>query len=170
MKSSIRSMTKIMAVAALGIITATAFAHPDGDHGSYDGKGMGMAHHHRMMHDRPFLRVVHQLNLTDEQRAQIKDIVARSDAQAKQEWSQHKGEFSGLMNPGDPNYAGAVKAAEDAVVAHIQKRSQDNLAIYNLLTAEQKAKLPQVLDQMKQRMQERHAQKQQHSSTSSNSK
>jgi Spy/CpxP family protein refolding chaperone len=163
----IRSITKVMAVAALGIISATTFAHSDGDHGNYDakGQGMGMAHHH-MMHDRPFLRVVHQLNLTDEQRTQIKDIIARSDAQAKQEWSQHKDELSGLMNPGDPNYAGAVKAAEDAAVAHIEKRSQDNLAIYNLLTAEQKAKLPQVIEHMKQRMQEHHDQKQQRSSSS----
>jgi len=162
MKSSIRSMTKLMAVAALGIITATAFAHPGDDHG-----GMGMEHHHHMMHDRPFLMVVHQLNLTDEQRKQIKDIMTRSDADARQQWSQHKGEFSGLMNPGDPTYAGAVKAAEDAAVARIEKRSQDNLAIYNLLTAEQKAKLPQIIDQMKQRMQEHHMQKEQHSSSSS---
>jgi len=153
-----------MAVAAVGIslsaVNTTAFAHSDGDHA-------GMEHRHHMMHDRPFLMVVHHLNLTDEQRQQIKDIVKRSKDQEKAAWSQHKGEFAGLMNPGDPNYTGAVKAAEDAAVAHIEKRSQDNLAIYNLLTAEQKAKLPQVIEQMKQRMQEHRAEKHQHDSSSS---
>ena len=169
---SIRSMTKLMTVAALGIITATAFAYPNVDQAAQKGAGqdVGMAHHHRMMHERPFLRVVHRLDLTDAQRAQIKEIIARSDAQAKEDWSQHKGEMSGLMNPGDPNYAGAVKAAQDAAVARIQKHSQDNLDIYNLLTAEQKAKLPQVIEQMKQRMQEHRAQKQPTSSASSGSK
>jgi Spy/CpxP family protein refolding chaperone len=164
MKPSIRLMTRLLAVATMGVslcaINTTAFAHSDDEHA-------GMGHRHHMMHDRPFLMAVHQLNLTDEQRQQIKDIVKRSEDQEKADWSQHKGELKELMNPGDPNYAGAVKAAEDAAVAHIEKRSQDNLAIYNLLTAEQKAKLPQVIEQMRQRMQEHHTERHQHDSSSS---
>lgn len=114
-----------------------------------------MKHHGgMMMHDRPFLMVVHQLNLTADQHKQIRDIIEKSEAQAKADRMNHKEAFAGLMNPGDPNYASAVQAAKDAAVARIDQMSQDNTAIYNLLTADQKAKLPQVLDSMKQRMKE----------------
>jgi len=114
-----------------------------------------MMHHHMMMHDRPFLMVVHQLDPTADQRKQIHALIEKSEAQQKSSMMDHQAEFSGLMNPGDANYASAVQAAKDAAVARIEMRSQDNMAIYNLLTAEQKAKIPQVLDQMKQHMNER---------------
>ena len=113
-----------------------------------------MMHHHMMMHDRPFLMAVHQLGLSDDQHKQIRDIIEKSEAQTKTDRMNHKGEFAGLMNPGDPNYANAVQAAKDAAVAHIDQMSQDNTAIYNLLTADQKAKLPEVLEKMKEHMKE----------------
>jgi Spy/CpxP family protein refolding chaperone len=117
-----------------------------------------------MKHRSPFLMAVHQLGLTDQQKQQIHAVIEKSAEQAKANFGSHKGQFQGLMNPGDPNYASAVQAAKDAATARIDQMSQDNTAIYNLLTEDQKAKLPQVLDGMKQHMkehmQEHHAQKQ----------
>lgn len=114
----------------------------------------GMMHHHMhmMMHDRPFLMVVHQLNLTDDQKKQVHDIVKKSDEQSKDAMKKHHELMAGLLNPGDANYANAVQAVKDAATAQIEQRSQDNVAIYNLLTAEQKAKIPQVIEEMKQHM------------------
>ncbi len=108
--------------------------------------------HHRMMHRSPFLMAVSQLGLTDAQRQDIRTIMEQSHAQVKAEFANHRNEFSGMLNPGDPNYANAVKAAENAAVARIEQRSKDDMQIYNLLTPEQQAKLSQVLATMKEQM------------------
>lgn len=128
-----------------------------------------MRHHMHMMHDRPFLMVVHKLNPTEDQKKQIHDIINKSQEQNKDAMKKHHELMASLLNPGDANYANSVQAAKDAATAQIEQRSQDNIAIYNLLTAEQKAKIPQVIAEMKQQMMDHmkdHHDKQEGSSSS----
>ena len=149
---SIFAILNIFALAAMA--QAPTGAEPAANSSASPSHHHTMMHHH--MHDRPFLMVIHQLDLTADQHKQIHAIIEKSDTQAKASMTSHKEMFAGLMNPGDPNYANAIQAAKDAATARIEQHSQDNLQIYNLLTAEQKAKLPQVIDKMKQHMQEHH--------------
>jgi Spy/CpxP family protein refolding chaperone len=139
----------LCAVAAIADTPTTAPATPPAPAHEH-----GMMHHHMhmMMHDRPFLMVVHKLNLTEDQKKQIHDIIRKSDDQGKDAMKKHHELMAGMLNPGDANYANSVQAAKDAATAMIEQRSQDNTAIYNLLTAEQKAKIPQVIEDMKQHM------------------
>jgi Spy/CpxP family protein refolding chaperone len=141
---------KMVPLLAMSLVAATTYA-VEGTQADQATKP-----HHHMMHRSPFLIAVHQLGLSDAQRQSIHGIMEQSHTQAKAEFANHRGEFSGMLNPGDPNYANAVKAAENAAVAHIEQRSKDDTQIYNLLTPEQQTKLPQVLATMKEHKQQMH--------------
>jgi Spy/CpxP family protein refolding chaperone len=62
-----------------------------------------------------------------------------------------------LANPGDPNYATALQNAKTAAANRLQSQVDLESQIYNVLTADQKAKLPQVLADMKTKAQQRRA-------------
>jgi len=62
-----------------------------------------------------------------------------------------------LANPGDPNYATALQNAKAAAAAHLQNEVELQSQIYNVLTPDQKAKLPQVLADMKSKFEARRA-------------
>ena len=155
--------TRFLSLAIVGLLAMTANADPaaDAKASSPEHHDM-MKHHHMMMHDRPFMMVVHRLDLTDDQRKQIHAIVEKSEAQEKSTMANHKDMQTGLMSPGDANYANSVQAAKDAAVAHIESTSQDNVAIYSVLTADQKAKIPQIIDEMKKHMEDHHQKMKQH--------
>ncbi len=152
---------RVIALAAISTMSVAAYA-VTGNDAQPSTATAPHPHQHHMMHRSPFLMAVNQLSLTADQRQQIHSILEKSHTQAKADWASHKGEFSGLLNPGDPNYANAVKSEENAAVAHIDQRSQENQQIYNLLTPDQQAKLPQALDQIKARAQQRRTQWQAH--------
>jgi Spy/CpxP family protein refolding chaperone len=143
--------TKIIATMAVGLSAITALAAVNAD-----GTNSPMQHHH-MMPRSPFMMAIHQLDLSDAQRQSIHSIMESSHSQEKEAFTNRKNEFSALMNPGDPNFGTAVKAAEAAAVAGIEQRSQIATQIYNLLTPDQQKKLPEVLANMKDHMQH-HAQ------------
>jgi Spy/CpxP family protein refolding chaperone len=62
-----------------------------------------------------------------------------------------------LANPGDPNYAAAVQNAKTAAANRLQSEVELQGQIYNVLTADQKTKLPQVLADMKSKAEQRRA-------------
>ena len=142
---------KMITLLAIGLVAATTYAAE-----SIPVDQAAKPHDHRMMHRSPFLMAVNQLGLSDAQHQSIHSIMEQSHTQAKAEFANHHDEFSGMMNPGDANYANAVKAAENAAVARIEQRSKDDTQIYNLLTPDQQAKLPQVLATMKEHIQQMH--------------
>ena len=112
------------------------------------------------------LRAMHQLNLTSEQQSQIKSILAAARSQRQADASAGSVDMAVLGNPGDPNYAAALQSAKARVAARLQKEVELQSEIYNVLTADQKAKLPQVLADMKTKAEARRAAwLQQHSST-----
>jgi Spy/CpxP family protein refolding chaperone len=115
--------------------------------------------------DSPFLRAIHQLNLTAEQRTTVHGYLETARQQNRALADQSN--IEALANPGDPNYLSAIAAAKNAAAARIQQRSDLQVQVYGLLTPEQQAKLPQVLAEMKARQQQRRAdweqRRQQHS-------
>ncbi len=97
------------------------------------------------------LHATKQLNLTAEQQASIKSILSNARAQAKAAHAsgQSTVDITVLGNPGDPNYATALQSAKNLAASRIQAESELQGQIYNVLTPEQKARLPTVLAAMK---------------------
>lgn len=94
------------------------------------------------------LHALRQLNLTPAQRQSVQSILATARQQLRDERGDPGADFTVLANPGDPNYATALKAAQDRAVARIQAVSQVEQQIYAVLTADQQAQLPTVLASM----------------------
>jgi len=114
------------------------------------------------------LRATRQLNLTSEQQASIKSILSNARAQRKAAVGAGNIDMMTLANPGDPNYATALQNAKTAAAARLQNEVELQSQIYNVLTADQKAKLPQVLADMKSKFEARRAAwQQQHDAASS---
>lgn len=114
-----------------------------GHHG--DAFGMGM--------DGGFGPVLHQLNLTDEQKKSVHGIF--TDARPQME-KMHESlrsvidTFQSTM-PDDPKYAAAVaKASKDSqalAASMVQEASSLRTRVYSVLTPEQKARLPELMKQ-----------------------
>ncbi len=102
------------------------------------------------------LRATRQLNLTPDQQASIKTILSNARAQ-HQAAEPASVDLLALANPGDPNYATALQNAKAAAEARFQNQVELQSRIYDVLTADQKAKLPQVLADMKSKLQQRRA-------------
>ncbi|MBV9914240.1 MAG: Spy/CpxP family protein refolding chaperone [Sinobacteraceae bacterium] len=100
------------------------------------------------------LHAMRQLNLTAEQQSQVKSLL--SAAHASNQGSSTP-DIAVLGNPGDPNYAAAVQTAKSMAAARWQQQIELQSQIYNVLTSEQKAQLPQVLADMKAKAQSRRA-------------
>jgi Spy/CpxP family protein refolding chaperone len=143
------------AVAAAGTTTtasataATAPA-PGGKHWHHGLRGGGML-------VGVMLRATRQLNLTAEQEASIKSILSNARAQRQADAGTAPIDMVTLANPGDPNYATALQSAKAAAAARLQNEAQLQGQIYNVLTADQKARLPQVLADMKSKFETRRA-------------
>ncbi|HEX8745936.1 MAG TPA: Spy/CpxP family protein refolding chaperone [Pyrinomonadaceae bacterium] len=107
-------------------------------------------------------RLAEQLNLTDAQKEQIKQIATRYRESAKAQREQRRGQRADFKGFGNGTFDEAqVRAAAQAranarverEVAHARMMSE----IYNVLTAEQKAQLATLRQQREQKMQERRA-------------
>jgi len=120
--------------------------------------------HHGSMLVGLTLRATKQLNLTSDQQQQIKTILATARSQHKQAAAQSL-DMSVLGNPGDPNYSSAVQSAKSLAAERLQNQIELQSQIYNVLTKEQKAQLPQVLAAMKAKAEQRRAAWQQQHST-----
>lgn len=103
------------------------------------------------------LRATRQLNLTSEQEASIKNILSSARAQHQAAGGSDAIDLMTLANPGDPNYAAALQNAKAQAASRLQNEVEVQSQIYNVLTADQKAKLPQVLADMKSKFEARRA-------------
>lgn len=124
------------------------------------GGAAGPMHHHRG-DTGGFEQMLHQLNLTDDQKAQVKQIFQAEKPTMKplmqQEHAAHQ-QMMQLVTSGsfDQSKAGAIAAQESQThvlleVEHAKIASQ----IYQLLSSDQKAKVADIIAQHQQRMQER---------------
>ncbi len=133
---------------------ATTNAAPAAGHAGHKWHG-----HHGGMLVGMTLRATKQLNLSADQQASIKSILANARAQAKAAHASGQAavDMTALANPGDPNYATALQSAKMLASNRIQQESELQGQIYNVLTAQQKAQLPTVLASMKAQAEQRRA-------------
>jgi Spy/CpxP family protein refolding chaperone len=103
------------------------------------------------------LRATRQLDLTSDQQAAIKSILSSARAQHRAAVGSGNVDMMTLANPGDPNYATALQNAKAAAATRLQNEVELQSQIYNVLTPDQKAKLPQVLADMKSKFEARRA-------------
>jgi Spy/CpxP family protein refolding chaperone len=130
--------------------TTTTAPAPGGKHWHHGHRGGGML-------VGVMLRATRQLNLTAEQQASIKGILSTARAQHQAAAGTASIDLMTLANPGDPNYATALQNAKAAARTRLQNEVELQGQIYNVLTADQKAKLPQVLADMKSKFEARRA-------------
>jgi Spy/CpxP family protein refolding chaperone len=128
--------------------TATTAPAPGGRHGHHRHGGMLVG---------VMLRATRQLNLTSDQQTTIKGILSNARSQHQANAGSAGIDLLTLTNPGDPNYAAALQNAKMAAANRFQSQVQLQGQIYNVLTADQKAKLPQVLADMKSKAEQRRA-------------
>ena len=146
----------LIATAAVGAGTAFAATTTTTPAATTTTPASGAHHWHRHgggMLIGVMLRATHQLNLTSEQQTTIKGILSTARSQHKA--SQTPVDVFTLANPGDPNYATALQTARSAAATRLQNEADLQGQIYNVLTADQKAKLPQVLADMKTKAEQR---------------
>ena len=129
------------------------------------GGAMGMGR--GMTLNRGLLAAFRQLDLTPVQREQVRTILfnANEGERMKAATERQAGgaqqaldNFATLANPGDPNYARAVQQLKTRATQRLQDSIQlatdTGQKLYNVLTADQKAQLPKVLDDIKTRAQQ----------------
>ncbi|MDT5268114.1 MAG: hypothetical protein QOH49_300 [Acidobacteriota bacterium] len=152
-----RLIVGVLALATGLMLTAVGFARQDGPHGfggpPPGGHGRGGPHGG----GGGLGPLARDLNLTDAQKAQVKQITDSFEASTKPLREQlfkagGGGPLEGLTDTFDEASARAAAQARAAVeveleVAHARMMSQ----VYALLTAEQKAKLAELRQQFEQR-------------------
>ena len=98
------------------------------------------------------MQVLRDLNLTDSQKEQIHTIFSGMHKQMEADRQSELADLPAFGNPGDPQYAAAVQAAQRRAAARIQRWSVAQQQAYAVLTQPQQAQLPQLLAAMQQRM------------------
>lgn len=173
MKNTLLKQALFALAATAGLLTVVTAAAPSA--GADPTATPGQHERPRMGHDGmrtegmrggpmmdPFMMAVHQLDLTPQQRQSVHSILDTAHA-AMQGQMERLGENLAILgNPGDPGYAAAVQAAKAKAGEMIQHRSDVDVQVYSVLTAEQKAKLPQLLGDMKAKFEQRREAWQQH--------
>ena len=153
MKSRIARFS-LVAGLAVALVGALAFAQQQGNAGpGHPHHGMGGMHE-------PFGMMLHQLNLTEDQKAQVKKIfqAERPALQPlkQQEFQSHQ-QMIQLVTGGNFDQAKAAAIATQEAQTHIQlevEYAKIGSQIYQLLDSTQKAKVADLIAQHQQRMQQ----------------
>jgi len=153
-KSKMKLIVSLGAV-ALALLVGVAIAADQG--------GEGSMHHGMMMHHGfgdGFGLPLHQLNLTDDQKTQIHQIMKTEHANMKplmqQEFQAHQ-QMIQLVTSGNFDQAKAAAIAAQESQTHVQlevEHAKIASQVYNLLSSDQKAKVADMVAKHQQRMQE----------------
>jgi Spy/CpxP family protein refolding chaperone len=110
----------------------------------------------------PLTRLVQRLDLSEEQRQNLDSLLdsKRAEQESLQEQQRANVEASLTTLPDDPAYPALVEKRKELASTAIQQRSDLNVQIYALLTPEQKARVPQLIEEMRAHMKERRAMRQ----------
>jgi Spy/CpxP family protein refolding chaperone len=160
-KSKITLIASI-GVVALALVAGVAFAQ-GGDDAESMHHGMGMMHH-GFMGGGDLGLPLHQLNLTDDQKTQVHQIMKNEHANMKplmeQEFQSHQ-QLIQLITSGNFDQAKAAAIATQESQTHLQlevEHAKIASQIYQLLDSTQKAKVADMIAKHQQMMQE-HMQK-----------
>jgi periplasmic protein CpxP/Spy len=160
----VKSIRFILVVAAAGLVLAVglAFAQTEGSGPTHHGKSGFRGH---MMGGGEFGMFLHQLNLTDEQKAQVKQVFQNERPNLKplmQQEAQAHLAMMKLITGGNfnPSSQAAVQLASQETQIHMQmqlEHAKIGSQIYNLLSSDQKAKVAEMISKHQQ-MLEQHMQ------------
>ena len=154
----------IAACAALTIAGGMAYAGASSD-GAATHKAGGHKHgrmHRHGGHDLPMMSTLRQLDLTAEQQQSVRALFDSNTSQRKALRDRQRSNRESLAStmPDDPNYPALIAEKKQLATEAIQQASDTQTQVYALLTAEQKAKVPQILAERKARWEQRRAERQ----------
>ena len=153
----------VMAAASLVLTAGLAFAQTEGGGPMHHGMGGMRAHR---MGGGDFAMFLHQLNLTDDQKAQVKQVFQSERPKLKplmQQEAQAHLAMMKLITGGNFNPTAAAQLASQEAQIHMKMQVEHaNIGsqIYNLLNSDQKAKVAEMISKHEQ-MIEQHIEKQQ---------
>ncbi len=138
------SLTAIALACLSNVSTAQTPASPQAS-----APAVGHMRHQGLEH--PFMRVLHHLNLTAAQKKQIHSIYQAARPQMESLGRSIRSNMDELMMtpPGDAAYSALIETAKSNAAAHIKLISDTQAQIYDVLTPEQKAKIPGIVVAMK---------------------
>ena len=152
----------LFAALGLALVAGIAFAEEQGVAGPMHHGMRGMRH---FGGDPGMAMMLHQLNLTEDQKAQVKKIFEAEKPTMQplhqQEFQAHQ-QMMQLITSGNFDQAKATAIATQEAQTHIQmevEHAKMHAQIYQLLDSTQKAKVADMMAKHQQRMQE-HMQKQ----------
>ncbi|HWH58895.1 MAG TPA: Spy/CpxP family protein refolding chaperone [Terriglobales bacterium] len=153
--------TALYTVLGLALVAGIAFAEQEGGAGMHHGmRGM-----HRFGGDPGMAMMLHRLNLTEDQKAQVKKIFEAEKPTMQplhqQEFQAHQ-QMMQLITSGNFDQAKATAIATQEAQTHIQmevEHAKIHAQIYQLLDSTQKAKVADMMAKHQERMQQ-HMQKQ----------
>jgi Spy/CpxP family protein refolding chaperone len=98
-------------------------------------------------HRAAFMHLMHQLNLSADQKTQIKSILMQGKSQRKAALAAAHVNRQALaaIAPTDPKFAALIEQAKSNAVASIQERSETWAKIFAILTPEQQAQIPGIV-------------------------
>jgi len=147
----------LLAVLGLAVIAGAAFAQQEGGGNSPHHGFRGM--HGPMMGDPGFGMMLHHLNLTDDQKAQVKKIFEAEKPNLKpimqQQFQSHQ-QMMQLITSGNFDQARATAIATQEAQSHIQmqvEHAKMASQIYQLLDSTQKTKVADIMAKHQERMQ-----------------
>jgi Spy/CpxP family protein refolding chaperone len=143
------------------ILAASVAAGSYADAPATSGAATATPGGHHWRHHGQFgpMHVLHKLNLTAEQKTQVKSIVEQARAQAKTAMTSERANHESLAStaPTDANYPSLLAAAKSNAANRIQRMSEVWEQVYAVLTPAQKAQIPAILAAEKQQMEARKA-------------
>ena len=161
-----KSVRSLLMIAAAGLALAAGIAMAQNQSGEdapmHDSMHRGM--HGHMMGGPEFQMFLHKLNLSDDQKAQVKQIFQAERPTLKplmQQEAQAHLQMMQLVSSGSFDQAKATAIASQEAQTHIQvevEHAKIHSQIYQLLNSEQKAKVAEMISKHQQMMQE-HLQK-----------
>ncbi len=93
-------------------------------------------------------KVLHQLNLSEAQKQELHSIMSTSRSQWQAQSGSALADLPALGNPGDPNHAAALQAAQTRAAQRLQQWDGVEQQVYSILTPAQQAQLPALLAQL----------------------
>lgn len=153
-----KSVRSILIVAAAGLALAAGIAFAQNESGPMHHEMHGGMHGH-MMGGPEFMHFLHELNLTDDQKAQVKQIFQNESSTIKplrQQEAQAHLQMMQLITSDkfDPKQAAAIAAQESPI--HVQmevEHAKIGSQIYQLLNSDQKAKVADMIAKHQQHLQ-----------------
>jgi len=152
-----KSLRSVLAVASVGLALAAGLAFAGSEQGH---AAMHHGMHGHMMGGFEFGRILHQLNLSEDQKAQLKQIHENEKSTMKplmqQEFQSHHQMMQLIASDKFDTKQAQILASQEAQV-HMQievEHAKMAAQAYQLLTPDQKTKVTEMIANHQQRMQE----------------